>query len=155
MKKNTNQRILLCLITISLFLLAGCTQLSQWANKQEVVLPESPPLATQELVKVTSMCRKEVEGLEQRSAYVPEPRKNEYDSVLRIAADNCSELEETLDRLKQATHQKEAFLQSVRHAQSTVVQNVPNSSAPTEEALFDFAEFEPDEASETQEGPLR
>src|SRR5262245_49048060 len=123
MIKITNQTKVLFVMPVSLTLLAGCNQLSQWANTQEVVLPEAPPLATQELVKVTSMCRKEVEGLEQRSAYVPEARKNEYDTVLKMASDNCSELEETFQRLKQATHQKEAFSQNVRHAQSTIVQD--------------------------------
>jgi hypothetical protein len=138
----------------SLFSIAGCDHFSQWANQQEVVLPESPPITTQELVKVASMCRKEVESLEKQSAYVREERKSEYNSVLRMASDNCSELEETLQRMKQATHHKEGFAQNLRHAHSTVVQQGSSSPAIVEENLTEFAEFEPDEASDLQEGPL-
>ena len=140
-------------------LIAGCDHFSQWGATEVVTLPESSPLSTQELVKVASTCRKEVEGLEKRSAYVPEARKSEYNIVLRMASDNCSELEETLQRVKQATYQKEGFAQNLHHAQSTLVQNATKASPPKEETLFDFSDFEPDDTSETpnelQEGPLR
>lgn len=138
-----------------LSLLSGCDHINQWMNQEEVVLPESPPLETQELSSVAATCRKSVEGLEKRSAYVPKERRSEFQSVVGIASDNCSELEETLMRLKQASHQKEAFIQNLQHAESIIVQRAQKKSPIKEVDLSDFSEFEADDSAEMDLKPLQ
>lgn len=135
-------------------LISGCTQLSQLGT-EDVVLPESPPLEASELKHVAESCRKSVDALEKRSAYVPKERRSEFNTVVGIAADNCSDLEETLKRLKQATHQKNAYAQNLQHAESTIIQHGTKANGISEVSLSDFSEFEQDDSSEFDSKPLQ
>jgi hypothetical protein len=155
MTKITPQSILSFFISLLLPLLSGCDSIAPWRQSNEVVLPEAAPLATQELVKVATTCRKKVEDLEHQSAYVPGARKGEYSTVLKMAANNCSELEETLKRLKQAAYQKEGFLQNIQHGQSTLVRESKKAFGPSKGTFVDFSEFEPDDSEDINFEPLK
>ena len=118
-------------------LLTGC----QTTSSPKVVLPSTPPLSAEILEQTAGSCQKELERLKSRSPYVPTERKKEYETVLDLAERNCTEMTETLGRLKAATHQEQSFRQNVQHAEATILPGTivaePNSryenpSQPTE-----------------------
>jgi len=111
------------LISLSTVALAGCNTLDS-ARSKKVIIPTAPPLATDLLLEAAATCKKEVEGLKRQSAHVPGERRKEFITVLDLADDNCQEIVETLDRLRAATYHKQSFSNSIKHAQSCVVQGV-------------------------------
>lgn len=107
---------------------AGCNHFFQSSPK--VILPSTPPLSAEVLEQTTQTCQKEIERLQSRRPYVPKERQREFETVMRLAEDNCSKMQETLARLKAATHQEQSFRQNVHHAESTMLPGTIVSDAP-------------------------
>ena len=111
------QKIIGILGLASLAVLSGCNTTSS----PRVVLPSTPPLAADILEQVASSCQKDIERLKSRNPYVPMERKKEYETVLKLAEKDCSELQKTLAQLKGATHCEQSLRQNIQHTEATML----------------------------------
>ena len=104
---------------LALAALAGCNTLT--SNSPKVVLPSTPPLSAEVLEQAAKTCQKEVERLESRRPYAPKERQKEFNTVLNLAESNCSDMVDTLGKLKAATHQEQSFRQNIQHAEAILL----------------------------------
>lgn len=128
----------------STLLLGGC---NPFKSSPKVVLPDTQPIEASRLASTARVCKKEIEDLESRSAYVPKERQKEFDTVVSMASDTCNELAETFERMKSATHQEQTYHQNVQHAKATmlegrVVSDDDSRSAPKDDFSSDTGDFD-------------
>lgn len=132
-----NARYSLIFSTIAALFASGCDH-SIFQSGPKVVLPATPPLSAEVLEQTVGSCMKEVENLKSRAPYVPEERRKEYETVLALAEDNCTDMQETLSRLKRATHQEQSYRQNIEHVKATMLPGtVITESTTTSETTFD------------------
>jgi len=104
---------------LSLGLLSGC---NTWdSSDTRVVLPSTPPLSAAVLEQTAGKCLANVQKINARKAYIPQERREEFETVMGLAENNCDKMVETLNRLKAATHQEQSFRQNCSHAESIML----------------------------------
>src|SRR5262245_51104261 len=105
-KMNTSLSSLFFLGLITMHL-GGCNSFSKLTSSREVVLPSTPPIASENLERIVGTCKKEVDNLTQQAAYVHPERQKEFNMVLDMAQENCADMTDTFERLKAATYQEQ------------------------------------------------
>lgn len=121
MNKNIYSTLLLAGVCLT-----GC---NPFKSSPKVILPDTQPLEAGKLGSTVQTCKKEIDDLEGRSAYVPKERRKEFDKVVSMASDACDELTTTYERLKSASHQEKTYHQNVQHARSTMLEGQVESAA--------------------------
>ena len=150
-RKSFTQHVLPAItVMVTLLPLAGCNHI--FSNSPKVVLPSTPPLSAEVLEQTASTCQKEIERLHSRRPYVPKERKKEFETVLSIAEDTCSDMVDTLSRLKAATHQEQSFRQNVQHAEATML---PGTVISESTHSFDQSASHSSSGSDISAEPLR
>ncbi len=129
---------------LPLLILGSCTHL---VNNTKVVLPSTPPLSAEVVEQTANSCQKEIEYLKSKSPYVPKERREEFYTVIKIAQKACTQITDTLSKLRSATHNEQILRQSIEHAKNTMVPGAivsdQNTLSKTNKPLADGIESEP------------